>query len=115
MTVYNSVGGIKQQILHKLATTDFGASIFSLDSIKAWLKKLGKKQQALDRIAISPTNGDGTLTIMQGERVVFAATGYAGEDAIGGIDFKWSAQDAERKRPARNLIAGVFEAGRPGV
>jgi len=115
VSIYNSVGGIKEEISHAISRGDFSLNVFSLEGVKAWLAKLGKKQQALDRIVIQPVNGDGTLTVMQGERVVFSATGYAGDDAVGGIDFNWSAQDSEQKHLAQNLIAGVFEPRRPGV
>ena len=106
---------LRQDIRHSLTSSNFGANIFSFDTVWDWLSKPGTKKQTADRIVIRPTDDTGGLTIMQGERVIFSATGYSGDTALGGVNFKWTAQDAAQKKPARNLVAGVFEAKRPGA
>ncbi len=57
------------------------------------------------RVEISPDN----VTIGTGEQVIFAATAYDSEgQPIGGMRFKWLAEDAAKERKARISRTGVF-------
>ena len=109
----NRVEGIGQDLQHFVASTNLWASLLSFDTFKDWLRKIGKRQDALDRIVISPNNEDG-LTIMQDEPVVLSAIGVIGEEPVNGVGFKWAYQDAARTRPVVPMMAGIFRSRKTG-
>lgn len=107
---------LKQDIIHSLSVNNISTNAFSLSAIRDWLPKpRSTKSQTVDRIVIRPVDTTGSLTVMQGERVVFSATGYSGDKPTGGINVTWTVQDAQKSKPARSLIADVFEARRHGA
>lgn len=66
----------------------------------------------VSRIQIYP----GDVTISLADRVVFAAVAYDHNGApIGGVKFKWSAQDTVRSRAAHLSARGEFEPPAAGV
>ncbi|CAN5514899.1 hypothetical protein BH18ACI1_BH18ACI1_18410 [soil metagenome] len=64
------------------------------------------------RIQILP----GSVTVNQGEQVVFTAIGYDAQDEpLSGLDFKWKVTDTGRGRAARPLLDSRFNARIPGT
>jgi hypothetical protein len=62
-----------------------------------------------------PSDEKGELTIMQGEKINFTAVGLQKGQPASGLQFTWSITDTLRKRPAKKLNNGVFEAKIPGT
>ncbi|MEP6850421.1 MAG: RHS repeat-associated core domain-containing protein [Acidobacteriota bacterium] len=114
ISLYNGLFEAKQDLSHAWASSTFGSAFLFFDSVRSWLSTIGTKRTTPDRIVIEPYKEDGGLTIMQGEKVVFSAIGYSGDDAVSGISFKWTVQDEGRTTQTRDLIAGVFEPIRSG-
>jgi len=115
VTLYSTIVELKEDLHHNLAKNGFGTSIFSFNSLLEWVASFGSKRRVIDRIVISPADENGSLSVMQGERVTFAATGYSGEDAVNGLSFKWGVQDEAQKRPKKELNGSSFQAIRPGA
>lgn len=114
-TIYNGLGELEEDLSHKIAVTDFRANLISLDAVASFFRMVVGREQAFDRIAISPHTEDGSLTTMQGERVDFCVAAYSDGKPVGGIDFKWTVEDVSRKSPPRALTAGIFQPRRPGT
>ena len=112
--------GIQQDIRFSLMSANFGANLFSFETLALFLKPFSgkKKQQGPERIVILPRgNGEnGELTVMQGEKINFTAVGLGRDDQpLSGLPFKWTIQDTYRNRPARPLNNGTFTASTHGT
>jgi hypothetical protein len=71
---------IKEDIRYSLARNGVSFSVPSIDTILGMFSGTGGKRPTAERIVIQPANADGTLAVMQGERVTFGATGFIGDD-----------------------------------
>ncbi|MDQ3803326.1 MAG: hypothetical protein M3416_05670, partial [Acidobacteriota bacterium] len=72
-----------------------------------------ERDSRVTRVEISP---GGEVTIRAGERVMFAAVAYDEEGAaVGGVRFKWQAEDVGRGRRTRISPAGEFAPRLPGT
>ncbi len=91
-----------------------GMTMFAPQAIKAWIPKLSKRDVALDRIIIRPSGENGTVSMLNGERLIFSATGIVGEQPIGGIGFRWTVRASSGERTG-SLIGGIFEPKHWGI
>jgi len=114
LEIYNRTGVIEAEFIRVLQGSGVGFNSLFLGSIYKWLPEFGKKGQEFERIIIEPSKEDGTLRVMQGEKVVFSATAYSGENPVNGVSFRWTVQDENREQALRMLDGGVFQMGKPG-
>lgn len=83
----------------------FFADLFSKDSTS-------EEIPAIARIQIFP----GSVTVEQGEQIVFSAVAYDAEKApVSGVDFEWTVADTGRGLAPRPLRNGHFKAPAPGT
>jgi len=88
------------------------ATIFAPNITKNILKKQAPRSATVNEIRIFP----GSVTVTQGEQVVFSAIGYDSRKApLNGIKFNWSSKDAEGKSAPRQLPNSIFKANAPGT
>jgi len=114
LEIYNRTGVIASDFVRVLNVNGIGFNSLSFETIYKLLPEFGNKRPEIERIVIEPSKEDGTLRVMQGEKVVFSATAYSGENPINGIGFRWTVQDENREQSAAVLDGGIFQKPKPG-